>query len=100
MNAQGRVTLPAEVRRRLHLGNGDQLEVAVEEDRITLRPTRVLVAEDAWAYTTENLAGIRRALDDVREGRVFQVSYEELDRTVATGSLPRRLRQPVPRKRT
>ena len=78
MNAQGRVTLPAEVRKKLHLAEGDQLEVAVEDDRITLRPARVVVAEDAWAYTAENLAGIRRGLDDIREGRVYQVTEEDL----------------------
>ncbi|MGH2379266.1 MAG: AbrB/MazE/SpoVT family DNA-binding domain-containing protein [Candidatus Limnocylindria bacterium] len=90
MNAQGRVTLPAEVRKKLHLAAGDQLEVAVEEDRITLRPARVVVAEDAWAYTAENLALIRRALDDSREGRVYRLTWQDLERIGRTGKLPRR----------
>lgn len=92
INAQGRVTLPAHVRRRLHLGEGDQLDVAVEDDRITLRPARVLIAEDAWAYTAENISGIRQALDDIRDGRVVTMTYEELDTVVETGKLPRRVR--------
>ncbi len=100
INAQGRVTLPVEVRRRLRLSEGDQLEVAVEDDRITLRPARVLVAEDAWAYTAENIAGIRRALEDVREGRVLQLTYEDLDKIVDTGKTPRRPRRPAGRRRT
>ena len=100
MNAQGRVTLPADVRRRLHLGEGDQLEVAVEDDRITLRPARLLVAEDAWAYTAENISGIRRALDDIREGRVFEMTYGELDTVVETGELPRRVRRSPAGRRT
>ncbi|MDO8563272.1 MAG: AbrB/MazE/SpoVT family DNA-binding domain-containing protein [Candidatus Limnocylindria bacterium] len=86
VNAQGRVTLPADVRRRLHLTAGDQLEVAVADDRITLRPARVLVAEDAWAYTAESLSTIRRALDDIREGRVYQASESDL----LAGRYPRR----------
>lgn len=78
VNAQGRVTLPADVRRQLHLAEGDRLEVAVEDDRITLRPARLVLAEDAWAYTAESLSSIREALKDIREGRVYQISREDL----------------------
>lgn len=95
MNAQGRVTLPADVRRRLGLAEGDRLEVAVEDDRITLRPARVVVAEDAWAYTAESLASIRRALDDIREGHVHQVSESDL----LAGRYPRRDVKRASRKR-
>lgn len=72
VNAQGRVTLPADVRRKLRLTEGSRLEVALEDDRITLRPAQVVAAEDAWAYTAETLTGIREALEDVRAGRVYQ----------------------------
>lgn len=99
MNAQGRVTLPAEVRRKLHLGEGDRLEVAVEDDRITLKPARVVIAEDAWAYTAENLAGIRNALDDIREGRVYRLSWEDLERVGRTGRLPGQARPASKRKK-
>lgn len=89
LNAQGRVTLPADVRRKLRLNPGDQLEVAVDEDRITLRPARVLIAEDAWAYTAESLSSIRRALDDIRDGRVYPASEADL----LAGRYPRRGRK-------
>lgn len=88
MNAQGRVTLPADVRKKMRLADGDRLEVSVEDDLITLRPARVVVAEDAWAYTAENLSGIRRALDDIREGRVYRLTWEDLERVGRTGKLP------------
>lgn len=84
------MTLPADVRRKLHLGAGSQLEVAIENDRITLRPARVIPAEDAWAYTPENLAGIRRALEDVRAGRVYRGLTEE---DFLSGRFPRRERR-------
>jgi AbrB family looped-hinge helix DNA binding protein len=93
VNAQGRVTLPAEVRRKLRLGEGDRLEVSVEGDRITLRPARVLVAEDAWAYSAESLGSIRRGLDDIREGRVYQTSEADL----MAGRYPRRKSRPARR---
>lgn len=78
LNRQGRVTLPVEVRRKLRLTEGDQLEVGLEDDRITLRPTRVVPAEDTWAYTAESIASIRRALQDIRAGRVYRLSEEDL----------------------
>ena len=100
VNAQGRVTLPADVRRKLGISDGDQLEVKLEDDRITLRPARVVVAEDAWAYTAESLAGIRRALDDIKEGRVYRLSRQELDDMVEAGDVPGRLRRARGRKST
>jgi len=80
VNAQGRVTLPAAARRQLGLGEGAQLEVRVEENEIRLRPARMVIAEDAWAYTPESLASIRRSLDDIARGRVFELTTEDLER--------------------
>lgn len=92
--------MPADVRKKLNLSEGDQLQVAVDEDRITLRPARVVAAEDAWAYTAESLAGIRRALDDIAAGRVYRLSWNELERIGRTGEIPKREARPAKRKRT
>ena len=89
MNKQGRVTLPASARRQLGLTDGAQLEVAVDDSSITLRPAKVVLAEDAWAHTPENLAGIRRALDDARAGRVYRLSWDDLERAIRSGVRPR-----------
>ena len=78
LNAQGRLTLPADVHRKLGLGEGSQLEVAVDDDRITLRPARLVAAEDAWAYTREHLDAVQRALADIRAGRVYRLSEAQL----------------------
>lgn len=99
MNAQGRVTLPADVRKRLHLAEGDRLEVSVDNDRITLRPARMIPAEDAWAYTAESLAAIRRGLDDIAAGRVYRLSWKELETIGRTGEIPGRGARPTKRKR-
>ena len=80
VNAQGRITLPADARRRLGLADGAQLEVRVEENEIRLRPARVVVAEDAWAYTLESLASIKLSLADIAAGRVFALTTEDLER--------------------
>ena len=72
MSKTGRITLPAEIRRALDLDG--EAEFLVEESEqgegILLRPVVTMLREDAWAYTAEELASIRRGLDDVREGRV------------------------------
>jgi AbrB family looped-hinge helix DNA binding protein len=80
VNAQGRVTLPAAARRSLGLTDGAQLEVRVEENEIRLRPARVVLAEDAWAYTPESLASLKRSLADIAAGRVFALTTDDLER--------------------
>ncbi|TMC77458.1 MAG: AbrB/MazE/SpoVT family DNA-binding domain-containing protein [Chloroflexi bacterium] len=54
--------LPAEIRRRLGIRTGSQLEVKVVDNAINLRPATVIPEEDRWAYTPEALASLRRAL--------------------------------------
>ena len=80
VNAQGRITLPAEARRSLGLTAGAELEVRVEENEIRLRPARMVIAEDAWAYTPESLASIKRSLADIAAGQVFELTTADLGR--------------------
>lgn len=93
VNAQGRITLPADTRRSLGLTEGAQLEVRVEGNEIRLRPARLVVAEDAWAYTPESLRSIKRSLADIAAGRVHELTTEELLR------LAKRRRRSPPRAR-
>ncbi len=90
VNQQGRITLPAEARRRLGLDEGRQLEVSVDEEEIRLRPLRAVPAEDAWAYTRESIESIRRSLASIAAGRTFRASAEELERRVRRRSRPGR----------
>lgn len=80
MNESGRLTLPADVRRKLGLDGGTELEVEVDvsEDAIVLRPAVVLRREDAWAYTPEHRELLAKAHADSREGRVRRMGKEEL----------------------
>ena len=78
MSESGRLTLPIEVRRRLGLEGESEVEVEVEGEAIVLRPAVVLRREDAWAYTPEHRALLSRAHADSREGRVLQLTEEEL----------------------
>src|SRR2546428_14145761 len=95
VNQQGRVPLPAAIRRRLGIGTGSQLEVKVVDNSISLRRATVIPEEDRWAYTPEALASLQRALADVKAGRVYEVTEEDL----LAGRLPRRARRVSRRRR-
>lgn len=79
MSANGRLTLPAEVRQKLGLAGEAEFDVEVtDHDSVTLRPVVVLPRDDAWAYAAEHLAQVAKALADVREGRVHELSDADL----------------------
>lgn len=81
MNGGGRVTLPADARRRLGLQGPAELEVEVVEaqDALILRPVVALRREDAWAYEPEHRDLLERAHRDSREGRVRELKQSELE---------------------
>jgi AbrB family looped-hinge helix DNA binding protein len=79
MSPNGRLTLPAEVRQRLGLDDETEVDVAMSErGSVTLRPVVAIPRDDAWAYSSEHLANVARALADIREGRVRQLSDDDL----------------------
>jgi AbrB family looped-hinge helix DNA binding protein len=89
VNRQGRITLPVDVRRRLSITEGTQLEVKVESNTVQLRRASIIPDEDRWAYTPAAIASLTRALADVKAGRVFELSARDLE----SGKYPRRRRR-------
>lgn len=89
VNSQGRLTLPVDVRRRLGIDEGTQLEVSVANDTVQLRRAQLVPHEDRWAYSPAALASLKRALDDVRAGRVYRLGARDLE----SGNYPRRRRR-------
>ncbi len=81
MNRGGRLTLPADARRRLGIDGPAEFEVEVDEaeDAFILRPVLALRREDAWAYTSEHRALLVEAHRDSREGRVHELTESELE---------------------
>lgn len=80
MNSEGRLTVPASMRRELGLEGDAQFEAEVAGGHLVLRPVVVLPLEDAWAYTPEHRRLLERAHRDSREGRVRQMTEEDLVR--------------------
>ena len=76
----GRLTLPLELRRRLGVDPDQAFEIEESpgEDALILRPAHVLRREDAWAYTPEHRALLEKAHRDSAEGRVHQLTEDDL----------------------
>lgn len=69
--ADGRMTLPAAVRRALDITEGEaRLSVDITDGAAVLRPAVVIPREDAWAYTPEHIASMKRARDQASRGEL------------------------------
>jgi antitoxin PrlF len=72
---KAQLTLPEEIRRALHIGEGDEVEFAVQEDgTVTMRGYVSIPTDQAWFFTPEWLAGEREADEDIaaRRGTVHE----------------------------
>ena len=67
---KAQLTLPEEVRRALHVGEGDEAEFAVHDDgTVTIRGFVSIPTDQAWFFTPDWLAGEREAMEDIVAGR-------------------------------
>ncbi len=71
LQGRGVVTLPAALRRKLHLDEkGSQVEVVERTDGvIELRPLLAIPADEAWFWTPEWQAKEREAEEEIKAGR-------------------------------
>jgi AbrB family looped-hinge helix DNA binding protein len=77
IRAKGQVTIPADVRRALHLEEGDPVEVEVVEAGILLRPRKVVDATQAWFWTPAWQDRIRRSVEQVEAGESEHFETDE-----------------------
>ena len=67
---KAQLTLPEEIRRALHISEGDEVEFAVHADgTVTIRGYVSIPTDQAWFFTPEWLAGEREADGDIAAGR-------------------------------
>jgi antitoxin PrlF len=86
---KAQLTLPEEIRRALYIGEGDDVEFAVQEDgTVTIRGFISIPTDQAWFYTPEWLAGEREADEEIAAGRgIVHESVEDMfDRLDSLGS--------------
>lgn len=67
---KAQLTLPEEIRRALHIGEGDEVEFTVHDDgTVTIRGYVSIPTDQAWFFTPEWLAGEREADEEIAAGR-------------------------------
>ena len=66
----GQVTLPASVRRKLGIHEGDLVEVVVDDDKAVLVPKKIVDKSQAYFWTNEWQEAEREASEDIKSGRV------------------------------
>ena len=66
----GQVTLPASVRRKLGIEEGDIVEVVVDDDKAVLLPKKMVDKSQAYFWTKEWQEAEREASEDIKAGRV------------------------------
>src|SRR5882724_12210686 len=76
---KAQLTLPDEIRRALHIGEGDEVEFAVHDDgTVTVRGFISIPTDQAWFFSPDWLAGEREADEQIASGRgrVFRTTEE------------------------
>jgi antitoxin PrlF len=67
---KAQLTLPEEIRRALHISEGDEVEFAVHGDgTITVRGYVSIPTDQAWFFTPQWLAGEREADQEITAGQ-------------------------------
>ena len=67
---KAQLTLPEEIRRALHISEGDEVEFAVHDDgTVTVRGYVSIPTDQAWFFTPQWLAGEREADEEIAAGQ-------------------------------
>jgi len=75
----GQITLPAPVRRKLGIEEGDLIEIDVVDEKAVLVPKKLVDKSQAYFWTKRWQEGEREADEDIKAGRVRTFdSVEEL----------------------
>jgi AbrB family looped-hinge helix DNA binding protein len=77
---KAQLTLPDEIRRALHIGEGDEVEFAVHNDgTVTVRGYVSIPTDQAWFFTPAWLAGEREADVEIATGHgIVHESTEDM----------------------
>lgn len=66
----GQITLPASVRKRLGIEEGDLVEIEVEDEKAVLMPKKLVDKSQAYFWTKRWQESEREADEDIKAGRV------------------------------
>jgi antitoxin MazE len=66
---KAQITLPLSVRRKLHIEEGDILDVNIRDNEIVLKVKKLIDKDQAWFWTERWQEGERKADADIKAGR-------------------------------
>lgn len=70
LTRSGQITIPATLRKELHLEEGDYMEIRQAEGYLILIPKQLINKEQTYFWTHAWQEGEREAEEDIRAGRV------------------------------
>ena len=74
---KAQITLPAKLRRALHIQEGDYLEARLEGNTVVLTPQKVTAKFPTFELSKQGEAMLAEALEDVKAGRVSEFTDVE-----------------------
>ena len=78
---KAQITLPASVRQKLGIKEGDFVDVQIKDGDIVLKVMKLVSKEQTWFWTERWQNGEREAEEDLRNGRAHK--FEDTDDAIA-----------------
>ena len=79
LRRRSQVTLPSEVVKKMKLQEGDNLDIAIEDDRIVIKPVLVINRSQSWFWSKRWQEMEQGADEDIKHGKVHRAkNVEEL----------------------
>jgi AbrB family looped-hinge helix DNA binding protein len=66
----GQITIPASVRKRLGIEEGDLVEIEIDDEKAVLVPKKLVDKSQAYFWTRKWQEGEQEADEDIKTGRV------------------------------
>ena len=66
----GQITLPASIRKKLGIEEGDVVEMSIEDEKVVLAPKKLVDKSQAYFWTKKWQDAEKQAEDDIESGRV------------------------------
>jgi antitoxin MazE len=73
LRRRSQVTLPSEVVKEMKLQEGDNLEIAIEDEKIVIKPVLVIERSQTWFWSKKWQEMEKEADDDIKHGRTHKV---------------------------
>jgi AbrB family looped-hinge helix DNA binding protein len=70
MTRHGQITLPASIRKKLGMEEGDLIEIDIVDDKAVLIPKRMIDKSQTYFWTKEWQEAEKEASQDIRTGKV------------------------------